>query len=276
MNFAGIPLWAVATIAAGSAAILGVLHLLRVRPRQMRVVTTLFWAHAMERSQARTLLEHFRHPLTYALLLLICVLIALALGQPTLSSGSGESTWRVVILDAGASMSADQGGSTRLDLAMAAVRSEINSMPSGDSLAVIVANPSPQVIRRFDDPLVELPKLLDAVKPADQPGDCGASIALARSLLEGRDQGQVILVTDRPIEIAEENLRIISVGEPTDNAAVLSALFIPDGDNRLRGNFNVRVGWWGQSAGDIGIRIQNPDGEILLEKTSTIAPGHTA
>jgi len=43
------------------AGILFALQRLRVRHRDLRVPTTLFWKEAVERARARTLVERFRH-----------------------------------------------------------------------------------------------------------------------------------------------------------------------------------------------------------------------
>ena len=61
MQFTAMPIWLFTGLAVLTAGVLALLHFLRVRPRQMRVITTLFWQHAVERVQGRANATN-RHP----------------------------------------------------------------------------------------------------------------------------------------------------------------------------------------------------------------------
>ena len=102
----GITLAQAAGLIAVCGGILVVLHLLRVRPRPIAVVTTLFWSQAAQQSRARTLLERFRHLATFLLALLVCALIVLAWTRPRWSSDAAAQLHRVIVVDAGLSMGA--------------------------------------------------------------------------------------------------------------------------------------------------------------------------
>lgn len=85
----------------GLAALAGGLFLLqrlRVRHREIVVVTTMFWREALDEQRARTLVERFRHPLTYLLVLAIASLIWLGVARP--DSFRAEGTRHVFLLDA--------------------------------------------------------------------------------------------------------------------------------------------------------------------------------
>lgn len=88
--------------ALGLAAGLFMLQRLRVRHREHTVVTTLFWREAVEEARARVLVERFRHPLSYLLLLTLALLIWAAAAGPR-TSGRGERDL-VLLLDASAPM----------------------------------------------------------------------------------------------------------------------------------------------------------------------------
>ncbi len=71
--------------AAGLLALAGGLFLLqrlRVRHREVSVVTTLFWREAVHDTRARVLVHRFRHPWAYALILAICALLWSAIAAP--------------------------------------------------------------------------------------------------------------------------------------------------------------------------------------------------
>ncbi|MCA8971956.1 MAG: BatA and WFA domain-containing protein, partial [Planctomycetes bacterium] len=89
----------------GLAAIAGVfflLHRLRVRHRLVVVDTTMFWKQAIEDARARVLVQRFRHPWVYALLLTIGGLLWLAFAGLDVSARSSRDT--LVLLDASATM----------------------------------------------------------------------------------------------------------------------------------------------------------------------------
>lgn len=282
MTFAGIPLWGFVTLALGCAGVLAVLHLLRVRPREVRVVTTLFWARAVEQTRARTLLHRFRHPLTYLLLLLICTLLSLALAQPEPVGQPPDLVHEVIIVDGGASMSAPDSatGGTRFDAARQAVSDEADRLALDDRLAVLVAAPLPEVVHAFDDPRALIERRLARRMPADVPAARDAALRLAASLLHGRSNPRIVLVTDRPLDAGPANelapgvhLRVRRVGQPVDNAAILAVIFAPDADKPLRGSLYVRAGFWGAQPRDVSLRIDRGGGAPLLSETRRINPG---
>jgi hypothetical protein len=285
MTFTGIPFWAVAALIGAAAGILALLHLLRVRPRPLRVVTTLFWIQAAEAAKARTLLERFRHPLTYALLLLICSLIALALGRPERRADWESRVSKVLVLHAGASMSARDAktGRTRLDAAAEALLAEARDLSPADHLAVLVADPWPRVLQGFEDPRPVLARRLAETKPAPQPAAGPASGALARSLLNGHPHPEIVVFTDRTSDQTGEQLtsgqpriRVVRVGSPASNSAILSAMFEPDQQNPLKGVFRLRVGHWGSGEMRLRVRVRRTGGAPLLDTTRSVAAGATA
>ncbi len=112
--------------ALGLAALAGGLFLLqrlRVRHREEVVMTTMFWREALQEHRARTLVERFRHPLSYLLALAIAGLLWLGVARPDQAQLDG--TDHVVLLDGSAAMMAEG----RFDLAKEAVLREAQSLP---------------------------------------------------------------------------------------------------------------------------------------------------
>ncbi len=101
MSFALAPLG----ILLGLAGIAGALYLLqrlRVRHREVPVVTTLFWKQAVEETRARVFVRRFRHWPAYVLFCAIGALLWLGFAQPR-AGGGGEGR-TVVLLDGSAGM----------------------------------------------------------------------------------------------------------------------------------------------------------------------------
>jgi hypothetical protein len=283
MVFGGLSGSGIALLVLACAGALALLHILHTRPREVRVITTLFWAEAMESARARSLWRRLRHPWTYMLLLLICVLVALALGEPEPGEDSSSRIWQVLVIDAGASMSAPLGDGTesRLDAAVEAAIEESKRLSWRDRLAVIVADPVPRLVQDFDEPITLAPRRLQALTASTAPSILGAGLDLAASLLRGRENACVTLIAGgdgrfRPRHDSQEyELSVISVGAPADNAALLDAIFLPAEANPLRGRLLVRAGYWGQAATDITLRVLRQGGQPLLEQQATVRPGDT-
>jgi hypothetical protein len=87
----------------GLAGVLYLLQRLRVRHREVDVVTTLFWHEAVHETRARVLVQRFRHPWAYALVLAIAALLWTAIAAPERSEEPARD-W-VFVLDTSAATS---------------------------------------------------------------------------------------------------------------------------------------------------------------------------
>ncbi|MBN1512569.1 MAG: VWA domain-containing protein [Phycisphaerae bacterium] len=273
MTFSGIPIgWALA-LAAGAAVALVLLHRLRVRPRELRVVTVLFWAHAAERTRARTLFERFRHPLTYALLATICILPCLAAARPAWSGDPKDRLYEVVVVDAGMAM---HGAEDRWNAATTAALHEAERLAGHDRLAVIVADPWPRVIQSFTDPKPLLKRKLAGVVPSNRPADRTGAMRLAEALLRGREHGQAVWIGDPDDAVMNASgapWRGVPVPGPKQNAGIVCMTFEPAAGDPLRGLLRVRVGSWGPAGRDVTLRVDRGGGAPLLDETRSLSPG---
>jgi len=273
MTFSGIPIgWALA-LAAAAAVALALLHRLRVRPRELRVVTVLFWAHAAERTRARTLFERFRHPLTYALLAAICILLCLAAARPAWSGDPKNRLYEVVVVDAGMAM---RDAEDRWAAATEAALREEGRLTGQDHLAVIVADPWPRVIQSFADPRPVLKGKLAEVAPSNRPADRAGAMRLAESLLRGRDRAEAVWIGDPNDAVMNASTvpwRGVTVPGPKENAGIVFMTFEPAAGVPLRGSLRVRVGSWGPTARNATLRVDRGGGAPLLEETRSLTPG---
>lgn len=260
--------WVFAGLAVLTAGVLAALQYLRVSPRRTRVVTSLFWRQAVEQARARTLFERFRHPRTYLLLLAASLLVLLALAAPVFQSKN--HTHRVIALEAGLTMAA---GDERFDNALALVRAEASSLGE-ERVAVIVADPQPRVLKHFDESLAAMTARLARVKPDAAPVIRDDLLGAADSLLAGRENGEVVVVTDQPAKVSDGEIRVLAAGEATDNAFILSAVFAPDSADPTRGTFHCRVGFTGKQSATVTATLTRGR-DTLPNQTMAIEPGVT-
>ncbi len=282
MKFEGIPFAAGLAVIAGSAGILAILHLLRVRSRQLRVVTTLFWESAIEQPRARTLFDKFRHAKTYLLLLLICILLALTLMQPRFAGDSTGSICQVIVLDAGGSMSDvnSEDGANSFEEAKKAVMQRVRQLSVDDQLALVAVNPWPRLIHDLDDPHVLAGKSIEGVRGSELPAARDEAIKLARLLIEGKANPRILFVTDRAYEPDPElvegvNLEVQNIGQSKDNAAILFAGFEGKSGLNRKGNLRVRVGYWGKNNQETTLVVQRQGGALLFNQSAIMESGST-
>jgi hypothetical protein len=283
MVFGGLSGSGVVLLVLACAGALALLHFLRIRPREVRVVTTLFWAEAAEWARARSLWRRLRHPWTYVLLLLICILLALALGEPEPGEGSLSRVWQVLVIDAGASMCAPSGEGDKswLEAALEAALDEGNRLSWRDRLAVIAVDPLPRLVHRFGEPIELARRRLNAIMPCEAPALLDAGLDLAASLLHGRENARVTLIAGGAVhwsprqDPGQIELRVVRVGERARNAALLDAVFLSDEANPLRGRLLVRAGYWADAATEITVLVQGEGGQPIHQEAATLQPGGT-
>ncbi|MCX6877732.1 MAG: hypothetical protein NTW21_28565 [Verrucomicrobia bacterium] len=259
-------IWLFTGLAALTAGVLVALQYLRIRPRQVRVVTTLFWQQAADQARARTLFERFRHPRTYLLLLAASLLVLLALAQPVFNAA--HQIHRVVVLEAGLDMTTpDQ----RFDKALELVRAEAAAL-GDDHVAVLVADPRPRLLKHFDESLATLKSRLAGVQAADRPVIREDLLRAAKLLLVGRENGEVVMVAAQPVTSSDPKVRVLAAGEAMDNAFILSAVFVPDSADLTRGAFHCRVGYTGKQTGKVAVKVTRAE-QALLEQAAEFKPG---
>ena len=126
---------------AGIAGVFFLLQRLRVRQRTLVVETTQFWRQATEETRARVLVQRFRHPWVYALLLGAASLLWLAFAG--LDSRASERRESLVLIDASAGMA----HGARFDDTLSAVDELLATLPAR-SRTVVLCGGRPRTLLR--------------------------------------------------------------------------------------------------------------------------------
>lgn len=184
---------------AGLAGFLFLLQRLRVRHRDVEVVTTLFWREAVLDTRARVLVQRFRHPWAYVLVLAIASLAWLAVAGPRL--GGARSVEHVLLLDASAGM----GWGTRFEAALEALRARASELPR-ESTSIVVAGARIDTLLGAGEAL----PLFDRRAAELTPQPCAASVERALLGLFAREAPEggreIELFGDAPVDPAVELL----------------------------------------------------------------------
>jgi len=178
-------------IIAGAIAgpILVAFYLLKLRRRPVRVSSTMLWDQAVQDLQANVPLRWIKPSLLLLLHLLILACLLLALARPVADLASSSADRIILIVDRSASMSAmDATGAerrTRLDEALDRAESYVRSLRSAGFDGQISLIASARDARVLAGPTGDPDRVLAAlgsIEPTDQPGDLAAALRLAQAL----------------------------------------------------------------------------------------------
>jgi hypothetical protein len=287
MSFAAFPMWAVLSAMGVVATLVVAVYLLRRTPRPIIVSNVDFWLRAAQQAKPR-LLASFRIPL---LALLVSLLVALAMvaliGDPRFGAGVRGTT--VIVIDAGRSMGArGEDGERRVEHAVAEVRRWVERSTIAGEVTIVRAGMRPSVILPITEHSGDLEAALTRLETDDGPSDVRAAVALADQIVIERSRiaaaeagmavngtpilGQILLVTDRDVELATEApLVTLPVGNEVDTLAITSfaARRVP----AAVGEYAVRLELENFSSRTARARIHVRDGEVdLLNERVTLSP----
>lgn len=181
---------------AALAALLFLLQRLRVRPRNVTVPTTLFWRAAVEPATARSLFHRFQQPWAFALLLLICALLWLAIADPR-PTPREDGTLHIAVLDGSAAMSVG----SRFAAASTALQAHVRALPV-DRRQVLWCGAEIHTLLNPGEHELLLPHRLAALLPEAAPSQLESLLAsLAHSATPEHPIG-VTLFSDAPLALA--------------------------------------------------------------------------
>ncbi|MFO0953365.1 MAG: VWA domain-containing protein [Isosphaeraceae bacterium] len=222
MNFVNPSALALAALALPVVA----LYILKVRLRRVPVSTLMFWQKVFEEKKPRSLWQRLRHWVSLALQLAFLALLVLAVADPIFRWQQARSRRVVLVLDNSASMSAAEGGRTRLAEAKAEAGRVIDGLRVGDELAVISAGTPARVRCGLTEHQRTLREAVEAVGETDGPTQVAEAVALARRLLSGTEHvRKVIVLSDGCFEGAaalskEADVELVALGSKRPNLGI--------------------------------------------------------
>ncbi len=207
-------------------AALVALYLLDRRRRIVRVGALLLWSRV-----PTAVLERRRFRPDALFLLQLALLLALIAGylRPyvqgrPLPAGGGRL---VVVLDASASMQAQERDGTRFELAQRRARALLDELASGDEAMLVTAAERPHVAQRWTADRAALRARLEALAPLDTSTNLAPALELALGEARARPDTRLAVLTDLAPDdagIASEDVRAfhwIQIGATDDNVGII-------------------------------------------------------
>lgn len=201
------------------------LHLLRPRRRRIVLSTTTLWQAALKDREPRTGLRTLLRNLSLLLLLAGTLALGLALAGPQWLTRASEDAGTVLVLDVSASMTTRSGiGKTRFDLALAEAARIVDGLPREGRMLVMTSGRKALLRTGFEADRELLRRALGELRPGDEAGRPREALALALSLLRGREQGRIYFLTDgafdADVDPGSPQVVFRVVGGPARNVAI--------------------------------------------------------
>lgn len=207
---------------AGLAAVVAALYLWRFAARRQEVATLPLWQRALARRPAWFALRFW---LSFAAQIAILLLLVLALARPYWISEAASRRWLVLVLDVSASMSAGSGQPTRWEQMKAHARQIIGDLAPGERMAIVSAGTLVRPLCRLGDERASLLAACENVAPTDGVSRIAEAVAMARRMLHGRPNSEIIVLSDGGFAEAAElrdadDVRLTLLGGPARNTGI--------------------------------------------------------
>ncbi|HEX9674265.1 MAG TPA: VWA domain-containing protein [Burkholderiales bacterium] len=201
------------------------LHLLRPRRRRIVLSTTTLWQAALKDREPRVGLRTLLRNLSLLLLLASALVLGFALAGPQWLTRASEGADTVLVLDVSASMKTRSGiGRTRFDLALAEAAGILDGLPRDGRMMVMTSGHKALLRTGFESDRDALRRALARLRPGDEVGRPREALALALSLLRGREQGRIYFLTDGAfdpdLDPGSPQMVFRVVGAPARNVAI--------------------------------------------------------
>ncbi|QDT16924.1 vWA domain-containing protein [Alienimonas californiensis] len=198
-----------ANLAAGALAALAapiiLFYFLKLRRPRAEVPSLALWRRVVNDKRVNSPFQKFRRNLLLLLQLLLLAALTFAAMQPFLNAGAGRAEYRVLLIDASASMAAtDAAGRSRLDLAKEKAEDLIAGLQPGQQLALIAFDRNARTLQEFTDNPNLLAPALAGLTTKDVQSDLGDALRLAGALARTAPVAEAILLTDGNLPPADD------------------------------------------------------------------------
>lgn len=178
--------------------ILGIilLYLLKQKPQDQMFSSTLLWKEIYKNLEAKTPFEKLKHNILMYIQILIMLALIFALMSPFIKSGISSDDNVIIVIDNSASMSyLYEDMDSRLDAAKDMARSQIENLPDGVSISLVVCGSDSQVLYQGND-IDMAAKRLDEINETLEEGTLDNGAVLINSLISAMANVEIFCYTD--------------------------------------------------------------------------------
>jgi len=255
-----------------------VFYLLKVRRHDEEVSSTFLWNDLIRDLAAHEPLQRLKTSLLLLLQLLALALITFALARPFSEQVGQKPVQAVLLVDASASMQAQDVRPSRFARAIEAARATLAGLPDNSLATPILVAAHSQVLVASTSDRRQVDRALADARPSGAAADVREALLLARSLGGDPSARRIYLFTDGaftlPTDLPDDlgSVSVVPVGQPnTGNVAVTTISARPDPQDNRRQQLFARVENFADSAVQavIGLSV---DGQAVDSRNVDLGP----
>jgi hypothetical protein len=214
------------------------IYFLKVRPRRKPTTAYFLWEQIFQEKRSSSLFQSLRDVWSLVLMILAAVAISLALARPEFSD---ERRDLLIVIDQSASMGAEDGRTTRLELAKDAARDIIHGLNGSQRASVATLGRELSYLSHLTDNPRELLEAVDRIVPTGDNLDLAAAPGGGKDELWTRAH-RILLISDGAFDADRlpPQVELFQVGRRQVNLGLVAA------DLSLWGGSTSRLGFYFQ------------------------------
>ncbi|WP_160686323.1 BatA and WFA domain-containing protein [Clostridium sp. C2-6-12] len=188
------------------------LYILKRKYREVQVSSSLLWKEAYKNTQANTPWEKLKVNIMMMLQILVILLLIFALMSPFLKFGGKTYKNLIVVIDTTASMSTlYDKDKTRLETGKQIAEDYIKSIKENTNKYILAFNGGSNI---------ETKNTIDEIVQTYGSGDISSTLSYVRSLGEGLEEYEVLVVSDKKVDLGDIKGKVVSLANSGENAAI--------------------------------------------------------
>ena len=202
MTLLGLPLAQLALAVGGTAGLIVLLYILKLRRRRVTVPFAPLWDRVQQERESTSLFRRLKRLLSLLVQLLILLLLGGALADPRLDDGLLQGRHMILLIDTSGSMQATDGGQgprgsrNRMQAALENARQVVRDMGGGDRLMIVTMAAHATPLSPFTSDRKALLRALEDMRAADTAADLPRALQFCADALDNRDNPLLVLVSD--------------------------------------------------------------------------------
>src|SRR5262245_10322089 len=202
------------------------LYFLKVRRREQRVPSLLFWEPTLHDRQASAFFQRLQRDPLLLLQILALLALTLALARPAITVMGHGARKVAVVLDASASMKTRDVSGGRFAAARSEAAAVVNGLGEGAEVLVVETGAHPHVLAPLSRDRDRALAAIRSAQPRDLPNRLPEALRTARALVGTDPQAEIYVFTDGAFalpsapETTDNRVRWISVGRGGRNVGL--------------------------------------------------------
>jgi hypothetical protein len=180
----------------GLIPLLIIIHRLKPKPRPVEVTNLFLWNQVIREKNRNLSFERFKKNLPLLLQIIMVILAAMALANPTRTIQTAPKGNLILVMDTSASMKTRTGSGIRFDLAREKALKLIAKRDRGQKIFIVEAGKKATVKSGFMDNTKAAQAIVKELQPSDAAVNLETAVYLALSFVDPAKEDFVHLITD--------------------------------------------------------------------------------